>query len=114
MGYFINPLLTKDVMERGLNAVNNEYKKNLDDDESHFNQLQAHLSTQNSPFNRFGIGNLETLGDINFAEMQQRFIDHSTKYFNANNLRLAVLGKETLDTLQSYVADKFADIHQSP
>ena len=61
--FFISPLLTQSATDRELNAVHNEYCKNLNSDvwRKYF-LLKSHAS-KNSPFSKFGSGNMETLGD---------------------------------------------------
>lgn len=59
--FFISPLMTIELTEREMQAVNSEHTKNISNDGWRENRLIKHLSHPNSEFNRFSTGNLETL-----------------------------------------------------
>ena len=60
--FFKTPLFNQDGVERELNAVDSEYKKNLSNEMRRQIQiLKSDLCTEDSPMRGFGTGNKETL-----------------------------------------------------
>ncbi|KAF0437767.1 a-pheromone processing metallopeptidase ste23 [Gigaspora margarita] len=111
--FFICPLFNDECTDRELRAVDSEYKLNLQEDGWRQFQLEKSLSNPNNPFSQFGIGNLESLKDIpskaglNVREELLKFHD---SYYSANLMKLVVLGREPLDTLNQWVVEKFSNV----
>jgi insulysin len=71
------------------------------------------LSNPKHPYCHFSTGNLETLKILPEAkgiDVRQAFMQFHEKYYSANRMKLVVLGRESLDTLQEWVADLFAGV----
>ena len=111
--FFICPLFNEDSTERELRAVDSEHAKNLQNDTWRNFQLLKSLCRKDHPFSKFGTGNLKTLKEeplekgLDLRDMLLQF--HAT-YYSANVMKLVVLGKESIDTLESIVQLYFADI----
>uniref|UniRef100_A0AAR5Q891 Insulin-degrading enzyme n=1 Tax=Dendroctonus ponderosae TaxID=77166 RepID=A0AAR5Q891_DENPD len=109
--FFIAPLFTESATDREINAVNSENDKNISSDVWRLNQLENHLCDSEHPFNTFGTGNTYTLKTalkekgINVRDELLKFHD---KWYSANIMCLAVLGKESLDELEAMVVELFA------
>lgn len=57
--FFREPLFVQSATDREMNAVDNEYKKNLSDDGRRIYQIfRAELAVEGSPLPRFGTGSL--------------------------------------------------------
>lgn len=111
--FFINPLFLEDTLDRELRAVDSENKKNLQSDAWRNQQLERSLANEKHPWNRFSTGNYEVLHDDPIArgvKIRDEFIDFYKKHYSANRMKLVVLGKEGLDTLQSWVEELFSDV----
>ena len=100
-------------MDRELRAVDSENKKNLQNDSWRLHQLNKSLSNPKHPYCHFSTGNYELLHDhpaekgIQIRDECMRF--HAEQY-SANRMKLVVLGKESLETLQGWVEELFEPI----
>lgn len=112
-GFFSAPLFAADCAEREANAVNSEHKKNLQSDMWRFYQLEKHLSSPDHPYHKFGTGNLETLWTTpreQGRDPRQELIEWWKREYCARRMKLVVLGKESLDTLESWVRERFEQV----
>jgi insulysin len=111
--FFIEPLFLSSTLDRELHAVDSENKKNLQNDQWRLHQLDKSLSNPKHPYCQFSTGNLETLKILPEAkgiDVRQAFLQFHEKHYSANRMKLVVLGRESLDTLQEWVADLFAGV----
>lgn len=111
--FFIAPLFLEETLDRELRAVDSENKKNLQSDNWRMMQLDKSLSTKKHPYHHFSTGNLVTLRDEPRArgvEIRSEFMKFHDKHYSANRMKLVVLGKEPLDTLQSWVEEFFSGV----
>ncbi|XP_030755591.1 insulin-degrading enzyme [Sitophilus oryzae] len=111
--FFISPLFTESATEREINAVNSEHDKNIQSDMWRINQLDHHLCDPDHAYNTFGTGNIYTLSTglkekgINVRDELLKF---HQRWYSSNMMCLAVLGKESLDELESAVVDLFRSV----
>lgn len=71
------------------------------------------MSKPNHPYNKFGTGNYKTLWSKPKEEgrdPRQQLIDWWAKYYCARRMKLAVVGKEDLDTLEQWVKARFESV----
>ncbi|KAL8823850.1 MAG: hypothetical protein Q9191_005497 [Dirinaria sp. TL-2023a] len=111
--FFIAPLFLSSTLDRELKAVDSENKKNLQSDNWRLSQLNKSLSNPKHPYHHFSTGNLETLRDEprkRGVNIRQEFIDFHSRNYSANRMKLVVLGRESLDELESWVGDLFAGV----
>lgn len=111
--FFIEPLFLESTLDRELRAVDSENKKNLQSDTWRLNQLEKSLSNPAHPYCYFSTGNLEVLKtepEARGINVRQKFIDFYDKHYSANRMKLVVLGRESLDTLESWVVQYFSNI----
>ena len=111
--FFIEPLFLADALDRELQAVDSENKKNLQSDQRRLNQLKQSLSNPKHPFCRFSTGNLETLKtgpEARGINVRDKFIEFYEKHYSANLMKLCVLGREPLDVLQTWVVEHFSAV----
>lgn len=111
--FFVAPLFLSETLDRELKAVDSENKKNLQSDNWRLSQLNKSLSNPKHPFHHFSTGNLETLRDAprkRGVDIRKEFMDFHDKHYSANRMKLVVLGKESLDELETWVAELFADV----
>jgi len=111
--FFTSPLFLASTVDREINAVDSEFKLKYQSDDRRLYQLSRSLSNPEHPYNGFSTGNLQTLRDEPAEwgiEMRAKFVDFHREHYSANIMKLCVLGKEPLDTLQEWVADMFSDI----
>jgi insulysin len=111
--FFIEPLFLSSTLDRELRAVDSENKKNLQNDQWRLHQLDKSLSNPKHPYCHFSTGNLDTLKILPEAkgiDIRQAFMQFHEKHYSANRMKLVVLGRESLDTLQEWVADLFVGV----
>ena len=104
--FFVNPLFLEDTLDRELQAVDSENKKNLQSDPWRLQQLNKSLSGKQHPFHKFSTGNYKVLHDDPIergVKIRDAFINFYKKHYSANRMKLAVLGMETLDELEAWV-----------
>ena len=72
------------------------------------------LSNPEHPYCLFSTGNLQTLRDDPVARgvhIRDEFMRFHREQYSANRMKLAVLGRESLDTLQDWVETLFSPVH---
>ncbi|PGH05696.1 hypothetical protein AJ79_06712 [Helicocarpus griseus UAMH5409] len=111
--FFIAPLFLESTLDRELRAVDSENKKNLQSDAWRLLQLNKSLSNPKHPYHHFSTGNLQTLRDgpqSRGINVRDEFIRFYETNYSANRMKLVVLGRESLDELEGWVAELFADV----
>lgn len=76
-------------------------------------QLNKSLSNPSHPYSHFSTGNLQTLKEEpqkRGLEVRSEFIQFYEKHYSANRAKLVILGRETLDVLEKWVWELFADV----
>ncbi|KAL3476459.1 Metalloenzyme, LuxS/M16 peptidase-like protein [Aspergillus californicus] len=111
--FFVSPLFLENSLDREMQAVDSENKKNLQSDIWRFMQLSKSLSNPAHPYNHFSTGNLQTLKEEPLKrglEIRNEFMKFYDKHYSANRMKLVVLGRESLDELEQWVSELFADV----
>ena len=104
--FFIAPLFTPEFTDREMNAVNSEYQKNLENDGWREFQLHCSLYRADHPANQFNIGNRDTLTGTTREEL----LAFHQAHYSANTMTLAIVGKDSLDQLESWVRTYYSGI----
>lgn len=111
--FFICPLFLKETLDRELHAVDSENKKNLQSDMWRLYQLSKSLSNKQHPYHKFSTGNLSTLKDgpsSQGIEVRDEFMKFHAEQYSANRMKLVILGRESLDTLETWAQKFFSGI----
>lgn len=106
-------MFLEETLDRELRAVDSENKKNLQSDNWRLSQLAKTLSNPRHPHHHFSTGNLKTLKEIpegRGVKIRDEFIKFYQKHYSANRMKLVVLGKESLEELESWVVDLFSNV----
>lgn len=111
--YFKAPLLDPHYAEKERNAVNAEWSKNRDQDGWIFQEIKGLTANPANPASRFSIGNLETLSDKKNSKLQGELEHFYKRYYSANNMRLTLVGKQSIPELKVLAEKYFAEIHNS-
>lgn len=93
--------------------MDSENKKNLQSDMWRLHQLNKSLANKKHPFHGFSTGNYKTLHDDPLSrgvKIREEFINFYKEQYSANRMKLAVLGRESLDELESWVQELFSEI----
>jgi insulysin len=111
--FFTCPLFTESATGRELNAIESEHNKNLQSDNFRIYQLNKGRQNQDHPHSKFFTGNKQTLLDStkdNGIDLRGALIDFYTKYYSADQMTLAVVGPQSIETLQTMVEGAFSKI----
>ncbi|KAF9691240.1 hypothetical protein EKO04_010895 [Ascochyta lentis] len=111
--FFIAPLFLEDTLDREIKAVDSENKKNLQNDTWRLHQLNKALANPDHPYCHFSTGSWKTLHDdpiTRGVKIRDEFINFHSNHYSANKMKLVVLGRESLDTLEQWVEDIFAHV----
>jgi len=111
--FFIQPLFSSTTLDRELRAVDSENKNNLQDDNWRLRQLNKSLSNYYHPYCHFSTGNFEILKtepEARGIDVRAKFMEFHSTHYSSNRMKLVVLGRESLDVLEGWVADLFAGI----
>lgn len=76
-------------------------------------QVLKALSSAEHPWHQFGTGNAKTLRDDPKeagVDVRAELLHFHERYYSANLMRLAVLGRAGLDELQRMVVEKFSTV----
>lgn len=108
--FFIAPLFSASATGREVSAVESEHMKNLNSDSWRQFQLIQSFANASHPFHKFGTGSSESLGAVPKDLLREALISFWKKHYTAKNMRVAVLGRENLDTLEQWTRIIFADL----
>ena len=107
---FIAPTFTSEYVDREKNAVHSEYSAKLkDDSRRYFSAFKATINPENS-YHNFSVGDLTTLSDREDKMTRDVLIDFYTQYYSSNQMKLVVLGRESISQLEVWVTDKFSKV----
>ena len=111
--FFISPLFTASATDRELNAIDSEHQKNVLNDQWRKNYIHAITAREGHVYRKFGTGNLETLKTIPEKEnisIRDLLLEFHSKYYSANIMTVAILGKEDLETMEKQIAPLFSQV----
>lgn len=110
--FFTCPLLRASSCAREMNAVDSEYRRNLQDDSRRLFQLVKSTASHDHPFSKFSTGCLDTLSAAQEpAEAVRAFYE---RHYLAGAMQLCVIGREPLDQLEALVLASLAELRVSP
>jgi insulysin len=111
--FFIHPLFLADTLDRELRALDSENKKNIQSDTWRLEQSGRSTSSEKYPIHKFATGNYQCLRDESESrgvDIRKRFIEFHEAHYSANRMKLVVLGRESLQELQSWVQGPFSHV----
>jgi len=104
--FFKEPLFNPSGVARELQAIDQEYAKNRENDSWREIYILKELSDPDHPFHAFSAGNSETLGKVSQDTLKQFYKTH----YSANLMRLTVISPLSLDELKKMVVEDFKDV----
>ncbi|CAN1266237.1 At1g06900 [Linum perenne] len=114
--FFISPLVKSEAMEREVLAVDSEFNQVLQNDACRLQQLQCHTSEPGHPFNGFFWGNKKSLADAieKGIDLREQILKMYNDYYHGGVMKLVVIGGESLDVLEDWVTESFANVRKGP
>ena len=110
-GFFTSPLLSPSGAANEMKAVASEHGKNVRNDDWRAYAMLHELAEPGSAFNHFGTGTIATLNHSSIVDDLREFWK---KYYVANRMNLVLLGRETLNELESFATEHFSGVPGLP
>ncbi|MFK7872506.1 MAG: insulinase family protein [Oligoflexales bacterium] len=104
--FFIAPRMDEAFVDRELNAVHSEHQKNLQDDLWRTRSILRLLHKDGHPRQKFSTGDRSTLGGVSREEL----LNFYQTYYSSNQMRLVVMDRTDLDSLEKMVQEKFSEV----
>ena len=104
--FFKEPLFNPSGVARELQAVDQEFAKNLQSDFIRQYSVQKDIANPAHPFNRFSMGNSKTLTPVTQSIVQKFYQDH----YSANVMRLVLISPLPLEQLKALANQDFSSI----
>jgi len=104
--FFIKPLFNPSGVSRELNAIDQEYAKNVENDDIRQLYVMKELTNPDHPDHEFGMGNSSTLSKVE----QDVLIKWYQEHYSANLMTLIVYSPLPLDTLKNMIVEDFSAI----
>lgn len=101
--FFKEPLFNASGVARELQAIDQEYAKNLENDAIREIYVMKELSSLDHPFHYFNMGNSESLASATREDLETWFRQH----YSANLMRLVVYSFLPMDKLRELVIENF-------
>ncbi|GAA5919925.1 hypothetical protein JCM1841_000046 [Sporobolomyces salmonicolor] len=113
--FFTAPLFDPSCTERELNAVDSEFRRNLQLDARRLFQLGKATSSREpgSVYYKFGTGSKESLWEEpkkRGENVRDRLLEWYGQHYSANLMKLAVLSSQSLDELADIVISEYSNI----
>ena len=112
-GYFLNPLLKMDAVEREVTAVESEFERVVNNDATRVEAIMGQLVNPDHPYRVFGWGNRASLTENPLWKqglIRDKLMEHWKKHYHASRMSVTVLGEQSLDELQGMVRDLFGSM----
>ena len=111
--FFLEPLFNPDLVDSERSIIQSEYLSLKKDEFRRLWDVQKKWLNPAHPSSRFTVGTLETLRDRETLSARERMLMFYEKYYSANLMALAVVGRDSLDKLEELVIAKFSDINNN-
>lgn len=110
--FFLSPLFNADHLESERNIVHSEYRARIRDESRRENDVLNQLLNPDNATTGFAVGSRKTLANppAGEATLRERVIDFYRSHYDANVMTLAIVAPQSLDTLEEWVVERFADI----
>jgi protease III len=108
--YFKTPLFDIDYSAKELNAVHSEWSASRDHDGRILHFLRGHTANPEHPSTKLAVGNRETLRDSPEQSLHDAMLAFYEQYYSANNMKLAIVGRHSLDELEALARRHFSDV----
>ncbi|WOJ96543.1 insulinase family protein [Congregibacter brevis] len=108
--FFVSPNFDAAYVERERNAVEAEYQMGLKSDSRRGLDVLQQSMNPSHPFSQFAVGSLESLADRPDASVREDLLKFYDKHYSADVMRLVILGREPLDTLEDMATEMFSAV----
>jgi len=112
-GFFVNPLVKLDSVDREVTAVESEFERVVNNDTVRAELLLSSLAAKGHPYTKFGWGNRASLTQsppYKEGRMRDVLLEHWRRHYHAKRMSIALVGAEDLDELESWIVEIFGDM----
>lgn len=111
--FFTAPLFSESLTQREKNAVDAEYKAKFKNESRRNNQALKTLINSEHPYNRFTVGNLNTLKDLPNNPLREQLLTLYKQNYFAENMALVLVANLPSTQLATLAQQYFSDIPSS-
>ena len=108
--FFVSPRFDRESIERERQVVHSEYVSRRRSDRLRSFAAWKQALDPRHPLSRFLVGNATTLADRPGADVRDELIDFYESHYSAHLMKLAVVGRESLDVLADWVRARFSAV----
>ena len=108
--FFVSPRFDREYVERERQVVHSEYVSRRRNDRARSLAAWKQALDPRHPLSRFLSGSAATLADRPGDGIRDELIDFYESNYSAHLMKLAVVGREPLDTLEHWVRTRFAAV----
>ncbi len=108
--FFIDPTFDATFVNRERAVVHSEYQARRKDEGRRSWSARRRLIDPRHPASRFVVGSEHTLRDRDGISVRQKLIEFYRRHYSADLMTLTVVGKESLDRLDEWVAELFVEV----
>lgn len=105
--FFIDPLFDKTSIDKEINAINNEYLKNINNDNWKLNQFMNNIYNTDSNINIFSTGSKESLNKPDILDIM---IDFYNINYISSNISLCIASSLSINEMYNIINDSFGKI----
>ncbi|MEI8124269.1 MAG: insulinase family protein [Parachlamydiaceae bacterium] len=104
--FFIEPLFNPSGVDRELHAIDQEYSKNIQNDDMREYYVHKELSNTSHPNHAFSMGNKDSLIKVSQETLKEWHKNH----YSGNRMRLEVISNLPIDQIQTLIVNDFSSI----
>lgn len=111
--FFKDPVLDPKSIEKEVQNVNSEHRKNVNNDDWKSMNLIKLQADPNNTYYDFNTGNQDTLWEIpkaNSLNMSKALRTFYNQHYSANLMKLVIIGNQSLDDLAKIAVSNFVDV----
>lgn len=107
---FTAPLFDEALIRKERQSIESEFRLKEKDELRRLYQVHKSTCNPEHPFSKFSVGNLDTLVENNSQTLQEQLREFFETYFNADNMRLTIVGAQSVDDLAQLAEQHFAKL----
>ncbi|KAJ2885077.1 metalloprotease [Coemansia asiatica] len=111
--FLTDPLMDADCTDRELNAVDSEFKSNLQSDPRRSFIILKSAASHSHSFSKFGTGNIKTLkesAEKHGLNIREELLKFHKKFYSADIMKLIIVGNHSLDELTEWAVSMFSAV----
>jgi len=112
--FFLTPLFSAEYVSRERHAVDSEYKSKIQNGYRRQLDVLRQLMNKKHPLSSFSVGSLDSLADRPEASVRDDLLAFYERHYSSDRMTLVLLGRESLEQLESLVRSHFAAVEQRP